>query len=325
MATTTATPSEVPEPFNPKSYVGFSTITNQIEHRLLKRGFQFNIMVVGHSGLGKTTLINTLFASHLTESAGRKSSDVPIEKTSEIKVTSHTLYEDNVKLNINCIDTPGFGDQVNNDRCWEPIIKYIKEQHSQYLRKELTAQREKHIKDSRVHAVLYFIQPNGHGLRPLDVAVLKRLCENANVIPIIAKADSLTLEEKAKFKKILQDEFAYHKFNIYPYDSEDLLEEEKNLNNEIRSLIPFAVVGSEKEITIDGQVVRGRRTRWGAINVEDVSQCEFVYLRDFLTRTHLQDLIETTALVHYESFRSKQLIALKEGTRTASKSRPEDK
>lgn len=31
------------------------------------------------------------------------------------------------------------------------------------------------------------------------------------------------------------------------------------------------------------------------------------------TRTHLQDLIETTALIHYEAFRSKQLLALKEG------------
>jgi septin family protein len=29
-------------------------------------------------------------------------------------------------------------------------------------------------------------------------------------------------------------------------------------------------------------------------------------------RTHLQDLIETTAQIHYEAFRSKQLLALKE-------------
>lgn len=33
-----------------KSYVGFDTITQQIEHKLLKRGFQFNVMVVGTSG-----------------------------------------------------------------------------------------------------------------------------------------------------------------------------------------------------------------------------------------------------------------------------------
>lgn len=31
----------------PSSYVGFDTITTQIEHRLLKRGFQFNILVAG--------------------------------------------------------------------------------------------------------------------------------------------------------------------------------------------------------------------------------------------------------------------------------------
>jgi hypothetical protein len=31
------------------SYVGFDTITDQIEHKLLKRGFQFNVIVVGAS------------------------------------------------------------------------------------------------------------------------------------------------------------------------------------------------------------------------------------------------------------------------------------
>ena len=61
-------------------------------------------------------------------------------------------------------------------------------------------------------------------------------------------------------------------------------------------------------------VVRGRQNRWGTINVEDERHCEFVYLRDFLTRTHLQDLIETTSQIHYESFRAKQLLALKESS-----------
>lgn len=297
----------------PSSYVGFDTITAQIEHRLLKRGFQFNIMVVGHSGLGKSTLINSLFASHLIDSStGKDITKEPITKTTEIKVSYHSLVEDKVRLNVNCIDTPGFGDQINNEKVWEPIVKYIKEQHSQYLRKELTAQREKHIVDTRVHAVLYFIQPNGKGLTQLDVAALKRLTDITNVIPVISKADTLTQDELSSFRQIIQREFKKHNFRIYPYDSEDLTAEELELNDSIRSIIPFAVVGSEKEITINGEVVRGRKTRWGAINLEDINQCEFVYLREFLIRTHLQDLIESTALIHYESFRSKQLIALKE-------------
>ena len=37
------------------------------------------------------------------------------------------------------------------------------------------------------------------------------------------------------------------------------------------------------------------------------------YLHLMRYRTHLQDLIETTAQIHYEAFRSKQLLALKEG------------
>lgn len=106
---------------------------------------------------------------------------------------------------------------------------------------------------------------------------------------------------------------------------------------ETQDMLPFAVIGSERTVTIDGKAVRGRKNRWGVINVEDERHCEFVYLRNFLTRsvavsstthrierqstqqvltdrTHLQDLIETTAQIHYETFRSKQLLALKESS-----------
>ena len=84
-----------------------------------------------------------------------------------------------MRLRLNIVDTPGYGDQVNNDRwyvwsemrllvhrlmddSWDPIVKYIKDQHSAYLRKELTAQRERYIQDTRIHCCLFFIQPSGH-------------------------------------------------------------------------------------------------------------------------------------------------------------------
>jgi septin 3/9/12 len=82
----------------------------------------------------------------------------------------------------------------------------------------------------------------------------------------------------------------------------------------MKNLIPFAVVGSEKSIIVNGKQVRGRQNRWGVINVEDEEHCEFVYLRNFLLRTHLQDLIESTSQIHYETFRAKQLLALKESS-----------
>lgn len=35
----------------PQSHVGFDSITSQIERKLLKRGFQFNVICVGKSAL----------------------------------------------------------------------------------------------------------------------------------------------------------------------------------------------------------------------------------------------------------------------------------
>lgn len=135
-----------------------------------------------------------------------------------------------------------------------------------------------------------------------------------NVVPVIAKADSLTLEERSLFKTRIREEFDFHGIRLYPYENEEYDEEERELNKKIREIIPFAVVGSEKEAVVNGKAVRARVSRWGMVNVEDPNHCEFVYLRDFLTRTHLQDLIETTAQLHYEGFRAKQLLALKESS-----------
>lgn len=160
-------------------------------------------------------------------------------------------------------------------------------------------------------------------LKPIDIVVLKKLSDVVNVVPVIAKSDSLTLDERMAFKERIKEEFAFHNLRMYPYESEEQDQEERAMNSSIKELIPFAVVGSENSIVVNGRQVRGRQNRWGVINVEDENHCEFVALRDFLTRTHLQDLIETTSQIHYEVFRAKQLLALKENSATGhSSSRP---
>ena len=56
------------------------------------------------------------------------------------------------------------------------------------------------IADKRVHACLYFIAPTGHGLKPLDVEVMKKIHKKVNIIPVIGKADSCTMKEVNMFK-----------------------------------------------------------------------------------------------------------------------------
>ena len=38
-------------------------------------------------------------------------------------------------------------------------------------------------------------------LKPIDIVVLKKLSEVVNVVPVIAKSDSLTIDERAAFKQ----------------------------------------------------------------------------------------------------------------------------
>lgn len=182
-------------------------------------------------------MINTIFASHLVDSKGRLQPSEPIRSTTEIHPVTHIIEENGVRLRLNIVDTPGYGDLVNNDRCWDPIVKYIKDQHSAYLRKELTAQRERYIQDTRIHCCLYFISPTGHALKPIDIVVLKKLSETVNVVPVIAKSDSLTLEERQIFKDRIKEEFAFHNIRMYPYENEEYDSEEAAMNSQIKVLL----------------------------------------------------------------------------------------
>jgi len=46
-------------------FVGFANLPNQVHRKSVKKGFEFTLMVVGESGLGKSTLVNSLFLTDL--------------------------------------------------------------------------------------------------------------------------------------------------------------------------------------------------------------------------------------------------------------------
>nr|XP_061832956.1 neuronal-specific septin-3-like [Nerophis lumbriciformis] len=288
-------------------YIGIDTIIEQMRKKTMKTGFDFNIMVVGHSGLGKSTLVNTLFKSQVSRRTAGWGRDEKIPKTVEIRSVSHVIEEGGVKMKLTVVDTPGFGDQINNDNCWEPICKYINEQYDKFLKEEVNITRKKRIPDTRVHCCLYFIPPTGHSLRQLDVEFMKRLSHSVNIIPVIAKADTMTPEERHDFKQHVKKELEMNGVEFYPQKEFDEDMEDKSDNDKIREVMPFAVVGSDKEYQVNGKRVLGRKTAWGVVEVENMKHCEFAQLRDFLIRSHLQDLKEVTHNIHYETYRANRL------------------
>jgi septin 7 len=94
-------------------------------------------------------------------------------------------------------------------------VENIEARFDSYLEQENRVNRSK-IVDNRVHACLYFIQPTGHSyvasespirkanrldsLKQIDIEFMRRLHTKVNLIPVIAKADTLTDEEVTEFK-----------------------------------------------------------------------------------------------------------------------------
>jgi len=292
-------------------FVGFANLPNQVHRKSVRKGFQFTAMVVGESGLGKSTLINTLFNTTLYQPKEPLPPSAERPKTVAIESISADIEENGVRLRLTVVDTPGFGDFVNNDDSWKPIVEDIEARFDSYLEHENKVNRQK-ILDNRVHACLYFIQPTGHSLRPIDIEFMRRLHTRVNLIPVIAKADTLTDEEIADFKARVLADIAHHNIHIFQaptYENED--EESIAEAEEIAGKIPFAVVGSDTLVkTPDGRKVRGREYPWGVVEVDNEEHCDFVKLRQMLVRTYMEELREYTNDVLYENWRTDKLISM---------------
>ena len=237
------------------------------------------------------------------------------------------IEERGVKLRLTVVDTPGFGDAIDNADSFQQIIKYIDQQFDRFFRlssvfhgivlmimllfrylKDESGLNRKNIIDNRVHCCFYFISPYGHGLKPLDIDFMKQMSNKVNIVPVIAKSDCLTMAEIKKLKARIIEELAGAGIRIYqlPDVDQDEDEEYKLQVAQLRQSIPFAVCGANAMVEVAGKKVRGRQYPWGVVEVENPEHCDFVKLRSMLI-THMQDLQEVTHDVHYENFRSEQL------------------
>ncbi len=167
-----------------------------------------------------------------------------------------------------------------------------------------------------MHCCFYFISPYGHGLKPLDIEVMRQLSDKVSIVPVIAKADCLSQNEVSNLKARILDEIREYGIKIYSLPDCDADEDEdfKQQVKDLRNSMPFAVIGANVMVDVAGKKVRGRQYPWGIVEIENPKHCDFVKLRTMLI-THMQDLQEVTHDVHYENFRSQRL-----STSTSAKS-----
>ncbi|XP_048952547.1 septin-14 isoform X2 [Canis lupus dingo] len=278
-------------------HFGFECLPHQLVNRSIQQGFSFNILCVGETGIGKSTLIDTLFNTNLKD---KKSSH--FYSNVGLKIQTYELQENNVQLKLTVVRTVGYGDQINKEASYQPIVDYVDAQFEAYLQEELKIKRSfTDYHDSRIHVCLYFISPTGHSLKSLDLLTMKNIDSKVNIVPLIAKADTISKYDLQKFKCKIMTELVSNGIQIYQFPTDD--EPTAQANSSMNGQLPFAVVGSRDEVKVGKRMVRGRQYPWGVLQVENENHCDFIKLRDMLLCINMEDLKEQTHIQHYERYR----------------------
>jgi septin 7 len=94
---------------------------------------------------------------------------------------------------------------------------------------------------------------------------MRRLHDRVNIIPVIAKADTLTSDELRLFKKSIIQDITNEKIKLYEFP--DLNNNEQNKFNKIyKDKVPFAVVGSNFVLERGSKRARVRQYAWGTVD-----------------------------------------------------------
>ena len=143
----------------------FNVAFLQVYRKAVKKGFEFTLMVAGEAGMGKSTLINSMFLTDIY-SAEYPGPSARIKKTVKVRAfierlrwptldndavlffvafqvdtNKVLLKESGVNLTLTIVDTPGFGDAVDNSGCWDPVIQYVESQYEAFLDAETRVNR----------------------------------------------------------------------------------------------------------------------------------------------------------------------------------------
>ncbi|KAG0245242.1 hypothetical protein BGW41_002711 [Actinomortierella wolfii] len=142
----------------------------------------------------------------------------------------YEIEEGNERINLTLVDTPGFvgTDEVVDAHCDE-ILAYLEYQFDLTLAEERKVRRNPKASDNQIHACLYFIDHTATassasnatrmGLSEADIRILKRLVTRVNVIPVIARADTLTKAQVSRLKQAILRDAKQHKIKFFRFIS----------------------------------------------------------------------------------------------------------
>lgn len=264
---------------------------------LRKKPQLFTTMLVGPTGCGKTSFINSLFDQQLVEI-----SDSRKQETFNVYVSDIDM--EGLRRKISIVDTPGLGASMNDGYVHESIVIYLRKQFCKFLTEETKINRNPNAEDTRVHALIYFIPSRCGGLRLADIRFLKKVDKLVNLILVISKADTLTQNELKAFKENVNNQVKKNEIRIFNFNKESLNDNDVGL--ELQKKQPFSIISFD---SLKSEI-NNRVYPWGTPGTMNIEHCDFKILREIILSSYTDILIEETSEELYENYRTEVLSTL---------------
>ena len=274
--------------------IDFADITNQIYRSEMNRVYEFNLMLVGLTGIGKSTLVKSLFQGMIQPKE--------IQGGPTLNEYQELLQENGVKLRLRCIESSNF-----DSHDIKKYTDYIDKALESYFIDERRHSSWK-IQDTRVHCCLYMIPAYSKmRLRKEDLDCMKALHEKVNLVPIISNADHFSSVQLTKFKENIISDLKANDIKYFKFNYDDKEDEERSKAVKLEAdRFPFAVVAADEPVIVNNKCRWIRTTNLGQVDITD-RRFDFDALAKLLIRHCMLELIDSTHVKHYARIKSQLL------------------
>lgn len=195
---------------------GIANIPNQQFHISSHDVIDVNFLLIGNVCCGKSSFINRSLGTGDERIGGDGGNGGIISDTTEydlnlkpiIRKIETMVVDRDVKVMLSLIDLPQMGHSITKKDCIPSIKEYLK--NSFLMSDKEIIENQRHIRDSRVHVALLFLEEHQMFLSDDDISLIKSLSSLTNVFIIIPKADLLLIEEweiiQARIQSQLKEE-----------------------------------------------------------------------------------------------------------------------
>uniref|UniRef100_A0A061SDN1 Septin 7 n=1 Tax=Tetraselmis sp. GSL018 TaxID=582737 RepID=A0A061SDN1_9CHLO len=269
------------------------------------------IMVVGDSGLGKTTLIRTLLSGpgeKLDLHDGSETSHREFLKNPEALCSTLTWDDDvdRVTWVYRVQDTPGYGDDLNIMTNIQKMKAFVDSCNKKWLEIEQDMKRGVDmtlVEDPRIDLCIFCLPP--HRLRNIDIRYMHELGQVVPIVPVVTKADTMTIREAAMHRADVMSRLSNPSLrglkgpvNVFHFEDETLERSGVKMVNGMYHMPPFLVVASNEVNREKAQqdppiFWPQRQYKWGMSEAFNPEHSDLLNLRSLLFQEACEEIAAT--------------------------------